>query len=41
MNEALITNWNRSVGMDDGIFHLGEFRLGGAAEWTKKPDLID
>ena len=34
MNEALIANWNRVVGADDIVFHLGDFCLGGSAEWT-------
>ena len=34
MNETLITNWNRVVGVDDIVFHLGDFCLGGSAEWT-------
>ena len=35
MNEALIANWNNVVGEDDTVFHLGDFCLGGAAEWTQ------
>ena len=35
MNETMIANWNCIVGMDDDVFHLGDFFLGGAAEWTK------
>lgn len=35
MNEALIRNWNSVVGQDDVVFHLGDFCLGGSAEWTK------
>lgn len=34
MNETLIANWNRVVGADDIVFHLGDFCLGGSAEWT-------
>ena len=34
MNETMIANWNRVVGTDDDIFHLGDFCLGGAVEWT-------
>lgn len=34
MNETLITNWNHVVGVDDIVFHLGDFCLGGSAEWT-------
>ena len=28
MDEALIQNWNESVGEDDIVFHLGDFTLG-------------
>lgn len=35
MNETIITNWNKVVGPDDVIFHLGDFCLGGADEWNK------
>ena len=35
MNERIIANWNEVVGEDDIIFHLGDFCLGGAAEWTR------
>ena len=28
-------NWNRVVGQDDIVFHLGDFCLGGSHEWTK------
>ena len=34
MNETLIANWNSVVGPDDIVFHLGDFCLGGSAEWT-------
>ena len=34
MNETLISNWNSVVGPDDLVFHLGDFSVGGAAEWT-------
>ena len=34
MNEALIENWNAVVGVDDIVFHLGDFCFGGSAEWT-------
>ena len=33
MNEAIISNWNRVVGPEDIVFHLGDFCLGGSAEW--------
>ena len=35
MNETLITNWNNSVGKDDIVFHLGDFAMGGFAEWSR------
>lgn len=35
MNDALIANWNRVVGKDDIIFHLGDFAMGGSAEWSR------
>ena len=41
MNETLIANWNRVVGMDDIVFHLGDWCLGGAAEWTKVLDRLN
>lgn len=25
MDEALVANWNRRVGPDDTVFHLGDF----------------
>ena len=33
MNETIISNWNRVVSPDDIVFHLGDFCLGGSAEW--------
>ena len=33
MNETIISNWNRVVGPEDTVFHLGDFCLGGSAEW--------
>lgn len=41
MNEALIENWNRVIGDDDIVFHLGDFCLGGSAEWTKVLDRLN
>ena len=29
MNETMIANWNRVVGPEDIVFHLGDFCLGG------------
>ena len=40
MNETLIANWNSIIGTDDTVFHLGDFCLGGAAEWTKILDRL-
>lgn len=37
MNETLIANWNRVVGTNDIVFHLGDFCLGGAAEYLSVP----
>ena len=34
MNEMIISNWNRVVGSEDIVFHLGDFCLGGSAEWV-------
>lgn len=33
MNEALIENWNSTVGPDDVIYHLGDFAFGGSGFW--------
>lgn len=41
MNETLIANWNRVVGPEDDVFHLGDFCFGGAAEWTKILDRLN
>ncbi|MBR1517311.1 MAG: metallophosphoesterase [Bacteroidales bacterium] len=41
MNEQIIDNWNKVVGKDDIIFHLGDFCLGGAAEWNKFLDCLN
>ena len=41
MNETIIANWNSVVGMDDDVFHLGDFCLGGAAEWTTILDRLN
>lgn len=41
MNERIIVNWNEIVSEDDIIFHLGDFCLGGAAEWTRLLDRLN
>lgn len=41
MNEVIIANWNSVVGIDDTVFHLGDFCLGGSAEWTKVLDRLN
>ena len=41
MNETLISNWNKVVGKDDFVFHLGDFSVGGAAEWTSLIDCLN
>lgn len=41
MNERIIANWNEFVSEDDIIFHLEDFCLGGAAEWTRLLDRLN
>ena len=41
MNETIISNWNNTVGQDDIVFHLGDFCLGGSAEWTRMLDRLN
>ena len=41
MNEVMIANWNNVIGKDDTVFHLGDFCLGGSAEWTKILDRLN
>ena len=41
MNETIIANWNNTIGQDDIVFHLGDFCLGGSAEWTKILDRLN
>ena len=41
MNETLIANWNSVITPDDTVFHLGDFCLGGASEWTKILDRLN
>lgn len=41
MNETLITNWNKVVGADDIVFHLGDFCLGDSAKWNRLLDRLN
>lgn len=41
MNETMIANWNRVVGPEDIVFHLGDFCLGGATEWNRILDRLN
>lgn len=41
MNETMVANWNAKIGMDDTVFHLGDFCLGGATEWTRLLDRLN
>lgn len=34
MNETLIANWNKVVGTNDIVFHLGDFCLGDSTKWN-------
>ena len=41
MNQSLIENWNRVVGKDDLVFHLGDFAFGNAAAWKQILDQLN
>lgn len=41
MNETLIANWNKVVGADDIVFHLGDFGLGNSAKWNQLLDRLN
>jgi calcineurin-like phosphoesterase family protein len=41
MNETLIGNWNQTVGNEDIVFHLGDFCIGSAAEWSQILDRLN
>lgn len=41
MNETLIANWNKAVGADDIVFHLGDFCLGNSAKWNRLLDRLN
>ena len=40
MNGSLIENWNSLVGDNDIVFHLGDFSVGGAMEWSRLLDQL-
>ena len=33
MNETLIDNWNKTIGPNDVVYHLGDFCFAGSAAW--------
>lgn len=41
MNEALIENWNKVIGKNDTVFHLGDFALGGSTVWNNTLDRLN
>lgn len=41
MNETLIANWNKAVGTDDIVFHLGDFCLGDSGKWNRLLDKLN
>ena len=41
LSSFAIVHWNSVIGKDDTVFHLGDFCLGGAAEWTKILDRLN
>lgn len=41
MNETLIANWNKTVGPNDIIFHLGDFCLGDSEKWNRILDRLN
>ena len=41
MNETLIANWNKAVGTDDIVFHLGDFCLGVSGKWNRLLDKLN
>lgn len=34
MDDTIVSNWNRVVGKDDIVFHLGDFAFGGSQVWN-------
>ena len=41
MNQTLIENWNRVVGKNDLVSHLGDFAFGGAEVWNRFLDHLN
>ena len=41
MDEGLIQNWNRVVGKDDIVFHLGDFAFAPNSQWKKLIDRLN
>lgn len=41
MNRTLIDNWNRMIGKDDVVFHLGDFAFGGIMTWNRILDRLN
>jgi len=41
MNETLIANWNKAVGPDNIVFHLGDFCLGNFGKWNRILDRLN
>lgn len=41
MDDAIINNWNKVVGPDDYVFHLGDVAFGGTDIWHKFLDNVN
>jgi calcineurin-like phosphoesterase family protein len=41
MNEAIISNWNKKVGKNDTVLHLGDFALGKKTELMAVKDRLN
>lgn len=41
MDEAIIDNWNRLVGSDDTVYHLGDFTLAGQEKASQYFSLLN
>ena len=40
-DQKLIDNWNSVVGLDDTVFHLGDFCFGGSQKWKEIRDQLN